>query len=366
MVRPPRCDGAGVWHHVMNRGIAKRTVFESRRDIRYFLSRVARAVRSGWIEVHSYSVLTTHFHMLVRSKDGGLSQAMCRVLDEYVRWFNRSRKRDGPLFRGRFRSRPVDTLEYRRRLVQYIDANPVQANLAPASGLYPHGSAWWYMRLRGPRWLDRSWIEQDVRDYGRHPTFDPGRYAALFGGPMPDGLARVIERRIESGVRAHDPLDDLIGAAPERVLEWMRHKAAVADGTSIDLPICDPEDVCELVAAEFRDRPDGQPSVRQGNRSARTLLEIALLRDLCGCPFRQIGARSRMSDARVARAYRAHAEMLAEVEEYSSAATRLACQAIEQCFGARSPLHAQADDSGVRTEDVLVAGGDADSSRRWR
>ena len=48
----------------MNRGIAKRTLFETERDIRFFLSRLAKAVRAGRIEIHCFCILTTHFHLL--------------------------------------------------------------------------------------------------------------------------------------------------------------------------------------------------------------------------------------------------------------------------------------------------------------
>ena len=101
MGRNPRCDGSGSWHNVMNRGIARRMVFERRADVRYFLSRVARAVR--------------------------------RIQNEYVRWFNRCRRRDGPLFRGRFRSKPVDSLIYRYVLVRYLDAAQGRARGSDAS-----------------------------------------------------------------------------------------------------------------------------------------------------------------------------------------------------------------------------------------
>ena len=47
MPRSPRFDSAGRWFHVMNRGLARRTIFENRRDVRYFLSRLAYAVRRG-------------------------------------------------------------------------------------------------------------------------------------------------------------------------------------------------------------------------------------------------------------------------------------------------------------------------------
>ena len=114
MARRPRLDEPGTWHHVMNRGITRRTAFENRDDCRAFLAGIARAVRRREIEVHSFCVTTTHFHLLVRSPSGQLSQAMRRIQNRYVRRFNRSRRRDGPLFRGRFRSRPVDSLTYRR------------------------------------------------------------------------------------------------------------------------------------------------------------------------------------------------------------------------------------------------------------
>ena len=63
------------------------------------------AHRTGLLEVHAYSVLTTHYHLLVRSPSGQMAVAMQRVGNRYVRWFNRRARRDGPLFRG---ERPVD------------------------------------------------------------------------------------------------------------------------------------------------------------------------------------------------------------------------------------------------------------------
>jgi len=129
MTRRPREDEPGSWHHVTNRALARRSFFETRADIRMFLSGIARAVRRGQIEVHAWCVLTTHFHLLVRSPKGELSAAMQRIQNQYVRYFNRRRQRDGSLVRGRFFSRHVDSFTYRRTLVRYIDANPVAAGL---------------------------------------------------------------------------------------------------------------------------------------------------------------------------------------------------------------------------------------------
>ena len=42
MPRPNRHDGTDVWHHLLNRGIAERTIFETDADCRFFLSVQAR------------------------------------------------------------------------------------------------------------------------------------------------------------------------------------------------------------------------------------------------------------------------------------------------------------------------------------
>jgi len=94
----------------MNRAVARRSLFETREDIRFFLAGVVRSIRRGELEVHSWCVLTTHFHMLVRSPKGQLSEAMRRIQNSYARYFNRKRRRDGPLHRGRFTSKPVESL----------------------------------------------------------------------------------------------------------------------------------------------------------------------------------------------------------------------------------------------------------------
>ena len=94
MPRNPRNDHEGGVFHLTNRGGAKRTTFEVDRDYRYAKSRLAYAVRRGEIEVLAFSFLMTHFHLLVRSR-GRLSEAMRRIQNEYVRYFNRARRRDG-------------------------------------------------------------------------------------------------------------------------------------------------------------------------------------------------------------------------------------------------------------------------------
>ena len=119
MPRPTREGEPGAWFHVTNRGIARRPAFPGRASARQFLAELARAHRSGRLEVHAYSVLATHYHLLLRSPVGEMSAAMQRVGNRYVRWFNRRARRDGPLFRGRFSSSRIDTERYHPAVIRY-------------------------------------------------------------------------------------------------------------------------------------------------------------------------------------------------------------------------------------------------------
>jgi REP element-mobilizing transposase RayT len=328
MSHPDRADRPGKWHHVMNRGIARRTMFESERDIRFFLSRLARLVRDGLIEVHAFCILTTHFHMLVRSPRGELSLAMQRLQNEYSRWFNRSRRRDGPLYRSRFTSKPVDTLEYRYNLVRYIDANSVQAGLVEAPQLYPHGSASSYACERGPPWLARDWVEAQVKQASGRPDYDPGDYTGVFGGSVSPRLARLIEKRMALAHAAQDPLDDLLGAAPDQVRAWMRRKAKLADGTVVGMPVCDPDDVDGVVTEAKREHGDW--TIRASRKSSNAWIQahVALLRDLTGATWVDAARRSGVSTSAAWHSYAKHQRCLDSDESYAVRMGELASAAL--------------------------------------
>ncbi len=331
MPRHPRDDAPDTWHHVMNRGVARRTLFETKADIRTFLARVALEVRAGRVEVHAFCVLTTHFHLLVRSPAGELSAVMQRVQNEYARWFNRARRRDGPLHRGRFRSKRIDSLAYRELLVRYIDANSVAAGLVPSAELYPHGSARCYAGERGPPWLARDWIEATVRRHSGLTRYDPARYLDSFGPRGTPTASALIERRLEHAGRCEDPLDQLVNAAPRRVLEWMRRKARLADGTTIGVPVCDEETVC-LVVQQARAR-SGEWSVRPGRRAvdAWPTVQVGLLRELCGSTLRQAGARTQRPASGACILDERHRRLVQDDESYAARAAELAREALIRC-----------------------------------
>ncbi len=325
MARKPRNDSPGAWFHVMNRGIARRTLFETAADIRLFLDQLGEATDRNELEIHAFALMTTHYHLLVRSPLGRLGKAMQQVQTGYSRFFNRSRKRDGPLVRGRYASKEVDSHTYRCAVVRYIDFNPVSAGIVPLAVDYPYGSARHYARQRseGAEWLDRSWIEREVRERLVIPAYDPGRYTEVFGR-LPGDLARLVEARLASHA-THDPIDDLVRAAPDKVLEWMKRKANLADGTLPGLPAVTPESldaaVDSLAATESH-------AWRIGRRDGWLVLRVALTRSLCGLGVEEIGARVGAGRSAVSAMSALHARLLATDARYCQRSAAIASQAL--------------------------------------
>lgn len=334
----------------MNRGLARRTSFETRADVRFFLTRLASEVRASRIEIHAFCILTTHDHLLLRSPSGELSRVMQRVQNEYSRWFNRGRQRDGPLYRSRFLSKPVRSEHYRKLLVRHIDANPVTAGLVVRLEDYPHGSARRHAQGAGPVWLERSWVESKVCAQAGRIDHDPARYSTAFGAHRDSGGFALVERRTRVRSRGEDPLDDLLGGAVGKVRDWMCRKTTLADGTTIGLPVCDVESVVAVL--EEARRRNGPWEVQPNERivDAWPIAHVGLPRSLCGSTLLEAGARTRRTLGSAWVLEDRHRRLLRESETYAVRVAAIAKSAVERCH--RAPVAAQQGGPGIEATTI--------------
>lgn len=330
MARRPRADTAGSWHHVVNRAIAKRPYFETRSDKRFFLARLAAEVRTGRLEVHAYCLMTTHFHILVRSPVGEMSEAMRRVQCAYSRYFNRRRRRDGPLIRARYFSKRVDTDSYRRMVVRYIDANAVRAGIVRVSAEHEFGSARAFIVGPLPIWLSSDWIVPRALEGSGGTELDAVSYLSTFGpsdGENLDSLCRLIELRMASSAEL-DPLDDLVGKTPHQVRRWLARKARLADGMQIGLPVCEPRAVQRAVELRVDER--GEWLVERDSRTWKgsRLALSGLLKDLCCMPYAGIARFCGISPWTATRQVEVHRASTLECGAHAAAVSQIAHEAL--------------------------------------
>lgn len=129
MPRTARLDAPGTLHHVMIRGIERRSIFRNKTDRLDFLERLEKLIPETGVVCYGWVFLSNHAHFLFKTGHLPLSQFMRRLLTGYVVNFNRRHKRHGQLFQNRFKSIVCQEDVYLRELIRYIHLNPVRAGL---------------------------------------------------------------------------------------------------------------------------------------------------------------------------------------------------------------------------------------------
>jgi REP element-mobilizing transposase RayT len=156
----------------MNRGADRQDIVSDDDDRHMFEHHVGELARRGLLEIHAYALMDNHFHLLGRSPEGELSAAMHRFGCEYARWYNRRHRRDGPLFRNRFVSVPVDDDVQLLVASRYIHRNPLAIVPAEALGAYRWSSLGVYLGQRqSPDWLCRGVLDEVFGDAQQHEEF---------------------------------------------------------------------------------------------------------------------------------------------------------------------------------------------------
>lgn len=127
MPRQLRHHVPGGWYHITTRGIGRRTIFETDRDHEHFLELLAEMVERYSILLHAHCELSNHYHLLLESPEGNVSQAMQWLNTSYSVWFNLKHSRSGALFQSRFKSIPVDSEgSWALECAMYVHLNPVR------------------------------------------------------------------------------------------------------------------------------------------------------------------------------------------------------------------------------------------------
>jgi putative transposase len=157
MARQLRLEYPGAFYHVMNRGAGRKQIFHDEKYCDMFLQLLEEINENFGVKVHAYCLMGNHYHLLLETPLGNLSRAMRHLNGVYTQRRNRLLKRDGPLFRGRFKAILVDAENYLLHVSRYIHLNPVEANLVKKPEAYP----WSSFRHYCSRENRLSWLTTD-------------------------------------------------------------------------------------------------------------------------------------------------------------------------------------------------------------
>ncbi|MBI2471978.1 MAG: transposase [Planctomycetes bacterium] len=162
MARPLRIEYPGAYYHVINRGNAGENIFTDEQDKEKFLEYLAKGVERFTTRIHTYCLMSNHYHLLLETPQANLSIAVQWLNVSYSVYFNKRHQRKGHLFQGRFKAILLDANEYLILLSRYIHLNPVRAKMV----IHPIEYSWSsYPVFAGKRRRPDWFITETVLSY---------------------------------------------------------------------------------------------------------------------------------------------------------------------------------------------------------
>lgn len=143
--------------------------------------------------------MSNHIHLAIQVGEASISQIIHHLAFRYTRYINRSQKRIGHLFQGRFKSILVQGDLYMKELVRYIHLNPVRSGMVVQPDEYVWSSHKAYMQKVVFTWLEQARVldyfgktfDKAVQEYknyifrgiGKEPEFDfkSGAFEGILG-----------------------------------------------------------------------------------------------------------------------------------------------------------------------------------------
>ncbi len=130
MARLNRVCPAGIPQHIIQRGNNRQVCFADEQDFVAYAGWLKEYAEKYQVDIHAWVFMTNHVHLLCTPGiEHGISQMMQAVGRQYVRHFNKTYRRSGTLWEGRFKSCLVQAENYLLHLHRYIELNPVRAGM---------------------------------------------------------------------------------------------------------------------------------------------------------------------------------------------------------------------------------------------
>ena len=117
--------------HIIQRGNNRQACFfDDDDDYLIYLDWLLEYSRKTGCTIHAYALMTNHVHLLLTPNEkDSVGSLMKRLGQRYVQYINRTYRRSGTLWEGRFRSCIAQEDNYLLYCQQYIELNPVRAEM---------------------------------------------------------------------------------------------------------------------------------------------------------------------------------------------------------------------------------------------
>lgn len=192
MPRRARICLPNVPQHLIQRGNNRQVCFVADEDYRFYLDWLAEYAGKTGCRIHAYVLMTNHVHLLVSAERSAAAGELMKALGQrYVQYFNRTYRRSGTLWEGRYRSCLTQAEDYLLTCQRYIELNPVRAGIVE----HPADYRWSSYRANAQGEDDPLINSHEVYDaLGPDATSRQSAYRELFRHELEPRLVDEIRR----------------------------------------------------------------------------------------------------------------------------------------------------------------------------
>ena len=127
--------------HIHQRGNNRANCFFRHEDYAAYLRFLGYCSRNLDCSVHAYCLMTNHVHLLLTPHSASACASFMKALSQsYAQYINKSARRTGSVWEGRYHSCLVDSADYVFVCYRYIELNPVRAGMVRHPGDYQWSS----------------------------------------------------------------------------------------------------------------------------------------------------------------------------------------------------------------------------------
>ena len=174
MARHLGIEFAGALYHVTSRGDRREEIYHDDDDRPAWLDVFSGVFsRFNW-RCHAWCLMDNHYHIVIETAEGNLSQGMRQLNGGYTQKVNRRHGLSGHVFQDRFKAILVQKEAYLLELSRYVVLNPVRAGMVDDAADWPwssHAAMIW--KSSAPDWLETDWL---LGRFGHERSSAVGRY----------------------------------------------------------------------------------------------------------------------------------------------------------------------------------------------
>jgi len=188
---------------VMARGNDRKQIFYGVDDYRLFLRTLEEAVAEHALKVYAYCLMPNHYHLLLGTPRGNLSQGAGWLQTTFTIRYNHKHGRSGHLFQGRFKALLIESSAYGRTVIPYVHFNPVRTRTEGKMRFRgtPEILCEWrwsshraYLGLEpAPSWLSLDWLGEWGKSLAQAREAYRNYVDLAFGGEVEDPFLQVKE-----------------------------------------------------------------------------------------------------------------------------------------------------------------------------